>query len=199
MDKSKEVKKAPVFLFSEEKPKGEMFSFYGGEQSEECQEMLKNGWTDTPARLKLPKEMNTGILADEAVNADPQLLIKVLEDIGFFVLTQEQLQAEANKMASAAIDMDNFSDEDLINEAIKRGLKESSEEEPEESSSENLMDSGSGSADDKPPTLQERFKENNESLEKDELIHLGKELKLNFMPNWKEETMIKKINEKLEA
>jgi hypothetical protein len=197
MDKKNEIKKVPVYLFNEANPKGEMFSFYGGKGSDEYKKMIEEGWVDTPARLRLPKEMNTGILVDEAVNADPQKLISILEEIGFFVLTPEQLKAEAVKMASVAIDMENFSDADIIAEAERRGLKKAPEEEGV--SMDKLIDSGAGSADDVPPTLLERFKEDNGSLEKEELIHLGKELKLNFMANWKEETMIKKINEKLEA
>lgn len=203
MDKKSEVKKVPMFLFSKEKPKGEMFSFYGGKGSDEYKELLEKGWVDTPARLKLPKEMNTGILADEAVNADPQLLIKILEEIGFFVLSQEQLEAEANKMAAAAIDMDNFSDEDIIKEAERRGLKKS--EEPK--NLDHLIDSGAGSADGvdsrheaELDVLQNRFNKEPKELIKDELVKLGNDkFKLGLRSSFNEDTLISKITEAMKG
>ena len=185
MKKNKEIKKVPVYLFSKEVPQGEMFSFFGGKESEEYKEMLENGWVDTPAKLNLPKEMNTGITEEMAVNADPQKLISIIEDYGFIVVTPEQMKAEATKMADVAIDIANFSDEDLIEEAERRGLKKA--EEPED----NEVEQGEA------VSLMDKFQEAPESLEIDDLLDLGKELNLGLRSNWSKEVMIEKINAKL--
>ena len=205
MDKSKEIKKVPVYLFNEENPQGETFSFYGGKSSDEYKKMIEEGWVDTPAKLKLPKEMNTGVLENEAANADPQMLIGILEGYGFVVLTQEQLETQANKMAAAAIDMENFSDSDIIEEAERRGLKKADEDtEHDAGVNLNLLDSGAGSADyidareqKEEELLLERFKKDPESLNKDEHIVLGRSLELVLRSNWSEKVMIEKITEKL--
>lgn len=198
MQKNTEIKKTPIFLFSKEKPKGEMFSFYGGKESDEYKEKLEEGWVDTPAKLNLPKNLDTGVSIEDAENAKPQDLIKLVESYGFFVLTPEQLKAEAVKMANVAIDIENFSDEDLITEAERRGLKKSDEVE-DAVVVDGLVDSGAGSAEDKvdPLALIDQFKLNNKKLSTEELIVVGKELGLSLRSNWSEKVMTDKINEKL--
>jgi hypothetical protein len=183
----KEIKKVAVYLFSKDCPKGEMFSFYGGKDSVEYKKMLEEGWVDTPARLNLPKEMDTGITEDIAVNADPQRLINILEDYGFIVLTQEQLKAQAVKMAMTAIDMENFSDEEIIKEAERRGIKDSDDA---NSDQDDIVD-------DDDPDLLGKFITDKSSLSSEEKIALGKELGISLRSNWSDEVMNEKINEAL--
>lgn len=193
---NKEIKKVPVYLFNEENPKGEMFSFYGGTESIEYKELIDSGWVDTPARLNLPKDLDSGIPMEDARNANPDDLKKLVESYGFVVITPEQLKAEAVKMADISLNMENFSDDDIINEAVKRGLK-AEDDSCDIVTIDKLIDSGAGSADDVEETLLDKFKQDNQSLSDEELLQLGKELKLNFKSSWKSETMITKLNEKV--
>lgn len=173
------MNKVPVFLFNKENPKGQMFKFVGGKQSEEYKAMLENGWVDTPAKLDLPEEMNTGVKVEDAKNARPEDLKGLLESYGFIVLTPEQLKAEAVKMADVAMDIGNFSDEDLIAEAERRGLKESA---------------STNEGDDLIQELLSQFNEDPESLTKAEHVALGNGLySLGLRENMKEETLIEKI------
>ncbi len=175
------MNKVPVFLFNQENPKGQMFKFVGGKQSEEYQAMLEKGWVDTPAKLELPEEMNTGVKVEDAKNARPEDLKGLLESYGFIVLTPEQLKAEAVKMADIAMDIGNFSDEDLIAEAERRGLKEP------------VIESDEGDSD-KINSLLAQFNEDPESLTKAEHVELGNSLySLGLRENMKEDTLIAKI------
>jgi hypothetical protein len=174
--------KVSIFLFSKEKPTGEMFNFVGGKESDQYQEMLENGWVDTPARLNLPKESDVGITIDQAKNADPADLIKLIESFGFFVLTPEQLKAEAVKMASIALDISKFSNEEFIAEADRRGLKE--------------QDGGEDSV----ASIFRTFEENPKSLTKEELKAFGNDsYALSLTMNHSEQTMIDKITEAMNA
>lgn len=195
--------KKPIFLFHPDFPKGEMFTL----TEEQIKAKMEDGWVDTPERLDLPKDMDTGISEEKAVNARPEDLVKLVESYGFIVLTQEQLQAEANKMAQAAfnpanltdetlqeelkrritedgfvaLNLESVSDETLIGEAERRGLKQS------DAKADELNE------------LQDRFNEDPKSLNKEEHIILGKSLGLSLRSNWGEDTMIEKITEALNA
>lgn len=174
--------KQPIYLFSKECPKGEMFKFEGGTESEEYKAMLEKGWFDSPAHLDLPPENDTGIPEEQAKNASPDDLKKLVESYGFIVVTPEQLKAEAVKMANVALDIENFSDEDLIAEAERRGLKQSDQ------SAEELND------------LIDRFNEDPKALNKDELVALGNNgFTLGLRSNMKEDTLIEKITAALNA
>lgn len=162
--------KKSVYLFNDEFPKGQMFNV----TKEEEEKLLEEGWVDTPTRLDLPEEMHTGVTVEQAKEADPTTLVNLVKSYGFMVLTPEQLKAEAVKMASVALDISKFSDEALIAEAEKRGLKE-----PEITEEDDLLF---------------RFKKEPESLTKEELVKLGNEsFKLGLRSNMKEETLIEKI------
>lgn len=195
--------KKPIFLFHPDFPKGEMFTL----TEEQVEAKMKEGWVDTPARLNLPEDMDTGISEEKAANARPEDLVELVKSYGFIVLTQEQLQAEANKMAQAAfnpanltdemleeefkrritedgfvsLNLESVNDETLIAEAERRGLKQS------DSEAEELNE------------LQDRFNEDPKSLNKEEHIILGKALGLSLRSNWGEDTMIEKITEALNA
>ena len=169
------MQKTPIYLFSQECPKGEMFKFAGGKDSEEFKQKLAEGWVTTPAKLDLPKEMNTGVTTEQAAEAHPEDLKKLLESYGFIVVTPEQLKAEATKMADVAMDIENFSDDDIIKEAERRGLK----------------DSG---GDDYLQELLSQFDDNPESLTKSEHVALGNGMfSLGLRENMKEDTLIEKI------
>jgi hypothetical protein len=78
--------------------------------------------------------------------------------------------------------MDNFSDEDLIAEAERRGLKKAPENETE-------LDA-----------LQERFDNDPKELIKDELVKLGNDkFKLGLRSNFNEDTLISKIAEAMKG
>lgn len=179
--------KKSVFLFSKEVPQGEMFNFVGGIESEECKEMLENGWVDSPARLNLPKKDELGITVEQAETADPTHLKKMLEAIGFIVMTPEQMKAEANKMASVALDITKFGDEEFIAEAERRGLKEP---DTTEEMQLDLVDA----------ETRRIFAENPKALTKVQLKEFGKEgYGLSLTMNHSEQTMIDKITEAMNA
>tara|TARA_R110002012_G_scaffold262505_1_gene444802 strand:+ start:123 stop:605 length:483 start_codon:yes stop_codon:yes gene_type:complete len=156
---------------------GEIFNL----TESEIEQKLEDGWLDSPASLDLPKDNDTGVTKEHAENASPEDLVKLVESYGFFVLTPEQLKAEANKMASVVLEIDKFSDEDIIAEAEKRGLKSS-----DDAIQEELSD------------LAEKFDLDPTTLNKDELVTLGNNgYTLGLRSNMKEETLIAKITEAL--
>ena len=174
--------KKSVFLFSKEKPKGEMFNFVNGKENDEYKDMLENGWFDSPARLNLPKENDVGITIEQAQNANPTDLVKLVESFGFIVMTPEQMKAEAVKMAMVALDISKFSDEEFITEAERRGLKE--------------PDQGQ----DADELMMAAFKEDPKSLTKAELAIFGNKLySLGLRENMLEDTLITKIQEAMAA
>lgn len=175
--------KQSIFLFSDLHPKGQMFAFEGGKESEEYKAMLEKGWVDTPAKLNLPEDMDTGISVEVAKAARPEDLKAMLEAYGFIVLTPEQLKAEAVKMATVAMDLGNFSDEDLIAEAERRGLKEPDQDVEEADASGDQIDS-----------LLEKFNVDPKSLTVAELITLGNtKFDLKLRSNTREDTAIERI------
>ena len=176
--------KTSIYLFHQDSPKGEMFNFQDGKQSEEYEAMLEKGWVDTPAKLDLPEDSDTGVTQEQATNARPEDLVKLVTSYGFIVLTPEQLKAEANKMASVAMDIEKLTDEALIAEAERRGLKDSTPqlEAPSEVNG----------------ALWQQFEENPTSLNKEELAAMGNDrFSLSLRSNMKEETLINKITEAL--
>ena len=180
--------KKSVFLFSKETPQGEMFNFVNGKENDEYKEMLDSGeWFDTPARLNLPKKNELGITVEQAETADPTHLKKMLEAIGFIVMTPEQMSAEANKMASVALDITKFSDEAFIIEAERRGLKEADSFEEVQL---DLVDA----------ETRRIFAEDPTSLTKEQLKAFGNEgYGLSLTMNYSEQSMIDKITEAMNA
>ena len=196
--------KVSIYLYSKEKPLGEIFKFVGGRESEEYKAMLENGWVVTPAKLNLPKNNDVGITVEQAENADPTHLKIMLEKIGFIVMTPDQMKAEINKFVDVHIDIKDFTDEALIAEAERRGLKEGGEpsefdinDNPEEELDTDQM-INTTAIDDKEDLLA-KFKTDAKSLTKEEHIILGKTLGLSLRINFGEDTMISKINEALIA
>lgn len=171
-----------VFLFHEDTPKGEIFSFVDGKHSPEYEQKINEGWVDTPAMLKLPESNDTGLTLEQVDNARPEDIVKLCESYGFIVMTPEQLKAEANKLIDTVIDLADFTDEALIEEAERRGLKESATEDEEGQDSFAL--------------IEEQFLSDPKSLTKAELVVFGNEqYKLGLRENMKEYTLIEKIKE----
>ncbi|ABV74296.1 hypothetical protein BA3_0011 [Thalassomonas phage BA3] len=196
--------KRPVFLFSQESPKGEMFSL----TEEELEAKLEDGWVDTPTRLELPEDNDTGITEEKAANARPEDLVELVKSYGFIVLTPEQLKAEANKMAEAAFNPANLSDE-MLEEELKRRIEEdgfvtlnlesiSDETLIAEAERRGLKQSDQGA--EELNALIDRFQEDPKALNKDELVALGNNgYSLGLRSNMKEDTLIAKITEALNA
>lgn len=163
-----------LFLFHATAPLGLMFKL----TDKELKEKLNEGWLDSPANLTLPDNNDTGLLIEDAKNAKPDDIIKLVESYGFIVLTKEQLKAEANKMADIAFDVENLTDEMIISEAERRGLKES-----KATNDTSLLD---------------EFNLDPMVLSINELVELGNDkFKLSLRTNMKKETLINKITEHL--
>tara|TARA_R110000823_G_scaffold78797_8_gene179606 strand:+ start:712 stop:1344 length:633 start_codon:yes stop_codon:yes gene_type:complete len=193
--------KVSIYLYSKEKPLGEIFKFVGGREADEYKEMLEDGWVVTPAKLNLPKNNDVGITVEQAENADPSHLKIMLEKIGFIVMTPEQMKAEINKLVDVHIDIKDFTDEALIAEAERRGLKEggtTGTDEVQEEYFDGSEEFINTTAIDQDEDLLAKFKADAKSLNKEEHIILGKTLGLSLRINFGEDTMINKINEKLE-
>jgi hypothetical protein len=128
----------------------------------------------------------------------PEDLKAMLESYDFIVLTPEQLKAEVNKLVDVHIDIKEFTDEALIAEAERRGLKEGGEpvEETETDGTEEMINTTDIDQDE---DLLAKFKSDAKSLTKEEHIILGKQLGVTLRINFGEDTMIKKINEALNA
>tara|TARA_R110000824_G_scaffold72157_5_gene184305 strand:- start:603 stop:1235 length:633 start_codon:yes stop_codon:yes gene_type:complete len=193
--------KVSIYLYSKEKPQGEIFKFVGGREADEYKEMLEDGWVVTPAKLNLPKNNDVGITVEQAENADPSHLKIMLEKIGFIVMTPEQMKAEINKLVDVHIDIKDFTDEALIAEAERRGLKEggtTGTDQVQEEYFDGSEEFINTTAIDQDEDLLAKFKADAKSLNKEEHIILGKTLGLSLRINFGEDTMINKINEKLE-
>lgn len=204
--------KIRIFLFHKDIPQGEVFSFLGGRESDEYKAMLKEGYVDTPAKLDLPKNNDVGITVTQAENADPTHLKIMLEKIGFIVMTPDQMKAEINKVIGAVIDIKEFTDEALLNEAVRRGLKDGEyieDEVVDEADSiintsnmtkEELAGINASSEESKESILLSEFKEDPVSLNKDELVYLGNTMfKLGLRMSMLEDTLIAKITEAINA
>lgn len=191
--------KVSIYLFSKEKPKGEIFKFLGGKESEEYKAMLENGYFESPAQLNLPKE-EVALTTEQVERMRPEDLKAMLESYGFIVLTPEQLKAEVNKLVDTHIDITEFTDEALIAEAERRGLKEGGDTVDNGGESEELdTDQMINTTDiDQDEDLLAKFKADPKTLTKEEHIILGKQLGVTLRINFGEDTMINKINEKLE-
>lgn len=189
--------KVRIYLFSKENPKGEIFSFINGRDSDEYKAMLEKGYFASPAQLDLPKE-DIELTTEQVQKMRPEDLKAMLESYGFIVLTPEQLKAEANKLIDAVIDIKDFTDEALIAEAERRGLKEGGEP-VEEDNADGTEEFINTSAIDDKEDLLAKFKLNAKSLTKEEHIILGKTLGLSLRINFGEDTMINKINEVINA
>lgn len=114
--------KASVFLFNEENPKGQIFKIAGGADSDEYKKLIKSGWFDTPAKLKLPEKNEIALTVDQVEDANPTHLIKILEKIGFLVFEPAQFDAKIQQLVSTHINIEEFTEEAFIAEMERRNL-----------------------------------------------------------------------------
>lgn len=167
-----------LWMYHANCPKGEIVNLSQADQLE------KDGWVKSPALLDLPKEDYAAKMdADQIERARPEDLVGLVKTMGFKVLSEVEFEAEMNKakFSAAPVTIESFSDEELIAEAERRGLKDSGGE------SEGAIEA-----------LQETFDENPTDLTKDELVMLGNgKFQLGLRSNMKEETLIAKITEVL--
>jgi len=191
--------KVSIYLFHKDKPQGEIFKFIGGRNSEEYEAMLEKGWVITPAKLNLPKKNAVGITVEQAENADPTHLKIMLEKIGFIVMTPDQMKAEVNKLVDVLLDIKDFTDEALIAEAERRGLKEGGEPGEVIAELDGTEEMINTSAIDDDEDLKAKFIKDAKSLTKEEHIILGKQLGVKLRINFGEDTCIEKITEALKA
>lgn len=167
-----------LWMYHANCPKGEIVNLSQADRLEQ------DGWVKSPALLDLPKEDNAAKMdADQIERARPEDLVGLVKTMGFKVLSEVEFEAEINKAKFSAVPVtiESFSDEELISEAERRGLKDSGGE------SEGAIEA-----------LQETFDENPTDLTKDELVMLGNgKFQLGLRSNMKEETLIAKITEAL--
>ena len=166
--------KKSIYLFSDKHPTGLMMNLTEAEIAEK----LDSGeWQDTPKRRQLPEGEDTGITIEQAESANPQQIKELLESYGFIVMTKEQLQAEANKMAALALDITKFDDEAIIEEAERRGIKQKDYSE-----------------------LEAIFENDPAALTKEQLLEYGNSVyDLGLRMNYSEATMIERISAAQEA
>lgn len=162
-----------LWMYHANCPKGEIVNLSQAEQLEQ------DGWVKSPALLDLPKEDNAAKMdADQIERARPEDLVGLVKTMGFKVLSEVEFEAEMNKAKFSAVPVtiESFSDEELIAEAERRGLKDSGDP--------------TSSVD----VLLNQFNEDPESLTKAEHVVLGNSLySLGLRENMKEDTLIEKI------
>jgi len=170
-----------LWMYHANVPKGEIVSLSQAEQLEQ------DGWVKSPALLDLPKEDNAPKLdADQIERARPEDLVGLVKTMGFKVMSEIEFESQMTKAKLSAVPViiESFSDDELIAEAERRGLKESKQAE------------GGHDLD----ALCAQFEENPESLTKAEHVFLGNALySLGLRENMKENTLIEKIKAAMNA
>lgn len=204
-------KMAKVYMFHEDCPTGEMFN------PDQVEGLEKKGWVDTPARLNLPENLDTGVTEEELESMGPEELKQKLEGYGFIVITQEQLQAEANKMAAGAIDiaadhlkLEDLPDEKIIDEVYRRNLDDGAVEKLTDEELHGELTRRAALSEEaelveevKPleelselDNMKQAFNENPKGMDKQALCDLGNDgYKLGLRMNMKPETLIAKITD----
>ncbi len=199
------AKKRSIYLFNQANPRGVMLNL----TVDEIKQHQEDGWLDSPASLDTPKDDDTGLSKEDVENARPDDLVALVKGYGFIVMTPDQLKAEANKMAELVLDIGKFTDEELIAEAERRGLKESAPDDTsiDEASNfsgdeDHVMDRDDNKGDpvgaeiyDPNGSFISRFNHSPTSLTKEELIILGNDYDLKLRMNMLEATMIGKITQ----
>lgn len=163
-----------VFLFHKDFPQGKMFDANQAEAN--FDDMVEDGWVDTPAKLDLPKPKPKLASVDAAKEAKPQELVAMVKALGFMVLTEVEFMAEVSK-AAHQLHIDAKAAEDNL--AAETKLID--DKEPKTSEAEEK--------------LVAQFNEDAFSLTKPELIQVGKVYDVRLTMNHNEATMVEKIKE----
>lgn len=164
-----------VFLFHKDFPQGKMFDANQAEAN--FDDMVEDGWVDTPAKLDLPKPKPKLASVDAVKEAQPQELVAMVKALGYMVLTEVEFMAEVSKSAHQ-LHIDAKAAEENLAAEIK-----AESEKPSASISEE---------DEK---LISQFHEDAFSLTKPELIQVGKMFDVRLTMNHNEATMVEKIEE----
>jgi len=90
------------YKYHQDCPKGEIFDISDAEEKE----LNEAGWVDTPALLDLPEE-KPEISPEVAESLSPGDLVAKCRELGYIVLTPDELEAEINKAVSEAVEADN--------------------------------------------------------------------------------------------
>jgi len=180
-----EPKPVMICLFHEDHPKGKVFEKSFAE--EKYDEMVEEGWVDTPAALKNQPEKEVPKVSEEQVNnMRPEDLVNMVKGLGFKVLTEEQLKAEIAKAPPTHVS--TIESRIMIEELEKRGDIVVNNEPVNAENVDGVIEK-----------MQEVFNVNPKQLNKDELVRLGKEkYGIHLMASWKEDTLISKIKEAIE-
>ena len=164
---------AKVFLFHKDEPEGVIYD----DRIDDLDELRQAGWVDSPADFKV--ETNEfSITSEQAETARPEDLVNMVKAMGYNVLTEIEM---TGKIAQASKALADYSNEELIAEAEKRGLKDPT-------------------VDFDADGLHGRFFESPTALTKEELVFLGNtKYKLGLRSSFSEATLIDKINAAMEA
>lgn len=168
-----------IWLYHKEYPNGKLFDLAEADASKD--EMLQDGWVDTPAKLtgeyKAKVKQEKKAVIAETSSED---LIAAVESLGYHVLSDAELSGKPK-------DISEFEDLELANEVSKRGdyfdinhMKYRKKEPPILSA------------------LVEMFDKEPKSLTKEELVVLGADYELKLKMTMKEATMISHINKAIE-
>ena len=139
-------------------------------------ELKEDGWLDSPKTLDKPKPKVEEISAERAASMSPDAMADQVKGYGYHVFTDIELKIKLGKAISEA------SDDVLCSEVDKRGLVKAP------------VVQGNNDIDE----LQFRFLQDPKSLIIEEHLELGKALGAKLRINFGEDTMIKKIQEKLD-
>lgn len=164
-----------VFLFHKDFPQGKMFDANQAEAN--FDDMVEDGWVDTPAKLDLPKPKPKLITDDAAKEAKPQELVAMVKALGFMVLTEVEFMAEVSKTAHQ-LHIDAKAAEENLAAETKSAI--------------DPVGAVIGEEDQK---LIDQFNEDAFSLTKPELIQVGKMFDVRLTMNHNEATMVEKIEE----
>lgn len=177
--------KLRAYRFHESNPSGKIFN----NTESEFEELAKDGWVESPAKLKNQPKKEQAVTAEQAKSMDPQSLVAMVKSMGYEVFTPDMLQAEINKALSVPIDVNTVPDHLIESEyKLRFNTVAPMSAEPSENVEASIDE------------LQDQFNEEPESLIVDELVALGNiKYKLGLRSNMKEATLIVKIKEAQKA
>jgi hypothetical protein len=164
-----------AWLYNQENVSGKLFELgEHGKNSETYEELKEDGWLDSPKSLDKPKPEIEELTAERVESMSPDAMADQVKGYGYHVLTEIELQVKISKAIS------DVSDDALCAEVDKRGLKRDFK------------------ADEEISYLKDKFLTNPKSLIIEQHLALGKALGVKLRINFGEDTMIKKIQAKLD-
>lgn len=173
-----------IFLYHNDCREGRIFDI--DDAQERYEELVEDGWVDTPADLEPVEEPEAEVTAEEVESMSPEQLIKKVVAMGFHVFNDVELAA------AKAGEPEPLTDEQLVEMLESRGItyKPSKEELIEFAGQYGLSVSED--------VLINRYIQSPTSLTKEELVVLGADYDLKLKMTMNEATMISHINEAIE-